>query len=307
MRKSAAVWQKEFLQTHLLQESYLDVAEKWFEPFAAQLAARRHRAAPAIIVGVNGSQGSGKSTLCQYLVATLKHSYQLSAVTLSLDDFYLTKQERLQLSLDVHPLMKVRGVPGTHDMALLDRTLNALLMSNNKVSAPRGASIPRFDKAIDDRLPEEEWEVLVNPVDIILLEGWCLGVTPQTDYELLAPVNDLEKLADQDGSWRSYVNEKITTQFVPLYERVDQWLMLKAPSFDCVLRWRLEQEEKLVKITSPGHKSGLMNEKEIEKFIKYYQRLTEHCLNSLPASVDYLYFLDENRKITHCEYRSGAH
>ena len=57
-----------------------------------------------IIVGISGGQGSGKSTLSSVLSKKLKIDKIPSAV-LSLDDFYLTKDERkfnknIQLQLD---------------------------------------------------------------------------------------------------------------------------------------------------------------------------------------------------------------
>ena len=43
-----------------------------------------------LIVGVSGSQGSGKSTLCRTLEVLLREGHGLNAATLSLDDLYLT-------------------------------------------------------------------------------------------------------------------------------------------------------------------------------------------------------------------------
>ena len=35
---------------------------------------------------------------------------------LSIDDFYLSKAKRKRLAASVHPLLAIRGVPGTHDV-----------------------------------------------------------------------------------------------------------------------------------------------------------------------------------------------
>jgi mannosyl-3-phosphoglycerate phosphatase family protein len=75
--------------------------------------------------------------------------------------------------------------------------------------------------------------------------------------------------------------------------------MLKAPSFECVFDWRMEQEKKLrASLSDKDAKQSLMDEKQVERFIKFYQRITEHTLKTLPPNVDYLYEMDSQRKIT---------
>jgi len=298
-------WQQQFLQLHQLNESYLSPAQKWFNSLAAQLAAYRNRASAPILLAINGCQGSGKSTLSQYLVASLQFDYQLSAVALSLDDFYYTRDERTRLSQTVHPLLATRGVPGTHDMGLLSKTLDDLLRTGRGSDSGSVVKIPRFDKAIDDRLPETSWALKKGEVDIVILEGWCLGVYPESEQELELPVNALEEQEDPQGIWRGYVNNVITEQFLPLYRRVDQWLMLQAPSFECVFQWRLEQEQKLANSLLGRAPSKVMTEKEIARFIQYYQRLTQWCLDTLPRRVHYLYQLDSDRNIVNVEWRES--
>ncbi len=77
--------------------------------------------------------------------------------------------------------------------------------------------------------------------------------------------------------------------------------MLKAPSFDCVFNWRLQQENKLRRSLNDKHKT--MDEHAIKQFIQYYQRITEHLLLTLPNKVDYLFELDEQRNIIHSSQR----
>ena len=90
----------------------------------------------------------------------------------------------------------------------------------------------------------------------------------------------------------------LAREFEPLYQRVDQWVMLRAPSFDCVYRWRMEQEQKLAASAPAGASDRIMNEAQLSRFIQYYQRLTDHCLERLPAQVHHLYALDERRQVT---------
>jgi D-glycerate 3-kinase len=292
-------WQKRLLQRHHLPPSYLASAQYWFDPLAESMVVQQEGARRPLLFAVNGSQGSGKSTLCAYLEMAIATRYHLKTVTLSLDDFYYTREQRLALSQDVHPLLLTRGVPGTHDIALLGEVLAKLLARDNKESV----AIPRFDKATDDRMPQ--WEDISGSVDIVLLEGWCLGARPQPVEQLVEPINALEMNEDPHGIWRNYVNSILARDFLPLYKHVDHWVMLQAPGFECVYEWRREQEAKLA--LDKGGKSGrrIMNEVQLARFIQFYERLTQVCLRDLPAQVDQLYALDEKRRVTASHKSAG--
>jgi D-glycerate 3-kinase len=307
-------WHREFLAHHQLPPAYLASAQQWFDPLAATLNAHRSGAAGPVLVGINGCQGSGKSTCCDYLRCLLEAEYGLRTVALSLDDFYLGHDERQTLAARIHPLFVTRGAPGTHDMSLLRDTLDALRnpgfenhgLENRGSHAGAPVAIPRFNKAADDRQPFSQWDQVSLPVDIILLEGWCLGVQPQTAAELAEPCNSLERDEDSEGLWRQYANERLTEDFLPLYARVDLWMMLKAPSFACVQRWRQEQENKLIAKLAEMPTSGgnrTMSPAALARFVQHYQRLTEHCLETLPAQMDIVLRLDEQRRIIACERR----
>lgn len=293
----AAPWQRQFLTRHQLPDEYLETAQQWFVPLAESLASRARQASAPLVVGLNGSQGSGKTTLSDYLQAHWREHSQLCAVTMSLDDFYQTRAARQVLANQVHPLFATRGVPGTHDMPLLNDVLQQLITANSGSKI----AIPGFDKAKDDRLPKAHWQVVTAPIDIILLEGWCLGAEALTQAELRQAQNTLEQQEDHEGIWRGAVNQAIQASFLPLYELIDVWVMLAAPSFECVLGWRKEQEQKLrVKLQQSGDEngsSGVMSDEQLERFVAHFERLTRHCLNHLPNKVDHLFKLDSARRI----------
>jgi D-glycerate 3-kinase len=283
---------KNMLARHRLPDAYLDTAQHWFDPLATQFAEQCHKqAGRPLLIGINGSQGSGKSTLSEYLRLVLQSDWDLRAVVLSLDDVYHTRSQRALLAQQVHPLLATRGVPGTHDIQLAEATLQRLLQPD----AAAEVRIPRFDKATDDRKPEAEWDTLITPVDVVILEGWCLGIPPQQEADLLRPVNELEAREDPQGIWRHYVNQAIARDYLPLYRQVQQWLMLRAPSFDCVFNWRMEQENKLV---PTANSQGVMDAGQVAHFIQHYQRLTEQGLQALPPLVHHLFQLDSQREIT---------
>ena len=289
------VAESQFLQRRKLPDTYLDGAKRWLDPLLQSLSNRRlTKIGRPLIIGLSGCQGSGKSTLADYLCTMLGEQFDLHCITLSLDDFYLTRTERRQLADTVHPLLMTRGVPGTHDIGLALRTFQSLIDGTG--STP----IPRFDKGKDDRVPPNNWDQVEAPLDIIVLEGWCIGAGPQSSAELAHPVNSLEQNSDDQGIWRRFVNHALATDYQTLFALIDTLILLEAPSFDSVFEWRLEQEDKLrasIKAPSDTDLSGLMTATEIRRFIAHYQRITEHCLRELPARANYLFKLNEKRQI----------
>lgn len=288
-------WRSRFLEQHRLPASYLEQAGRWFDPVAARLVAHSSGANRPLLVGINGAQGSGKTTLGDYLCQWLVQEGGLRALSLSIDDVYLTRAERQQLAAQVHPLLITRGVPGTHDIPLLLQTLEAL----GAAAGTLPVAVPRFDKARDDRLPAAQWPRVQPPLDVVLLEGWCLGATPQAEAALADPCNTLEREEDRDGRWRRHANQCLAGDYARLHQRVDFWLMLRAPSFDEVLRWRSEQEHKLA--AGPARAvagSRVMDAAALARFVQHYERLTRHCLATLPPRMDVVWELDSGRAIS---------
>jgi D-glycerate 3-kinase len=281
----------DFIQQHRLPEEFRLTVKEHYQPLADRIVKLFNKKNDAYLVGINGCQGSGKSTLTDFIAEYLRARYQLNIVVMSLDDFYLSSKKRNKLAHDIHPLLATRGVPGTHDMTALNHVLTQL--SEHRT----GFFIPRFNKATDDPAPQSQWQFVEKPVDIILLEGWCWGVTSQTDEQLQTPINDLELQHDADGEWRTYVNQQLKTAYEPLYKKMDFWLALQAPSFDCVYQWRLEQEQKLQAKNIGLSDSKVMSPAEVLKFTQYFQRLTEQGSKTLSHSADAVFHLDNARHI----------
>ncbi len=281
----------DFMRKHSLGKDFSATAQKWYIPLAEQIRTHQLGAKAPLFIGINGCQGSGKSTLSSFLSDYLTSEYQLNVVNLSLDDFYLSKSKRFALSIKIHPMFETRGVPGTHDTELLHSVLDRIKHNKGNVQ------LPRFDKSNDNPFPKNEWLEVKTPVDIVILEGWCWGVTAQSDTALSSPINQLEQQNDELGIWRNFANRQLTEHYVPLYAFMNMWLMLKAPSFSNVYQWRLEQEQKLQLKSQGQTATSLMNEEQIKQFIQYYQRLTEHSLATLPADCDVVFELDGQRNI----------
>mgnify|MGYP000317677483 CR=1 FL=1 len=269
--------------------------QRWYVPLAHEIA--EHHDGGTLVIGIQGSQGSGKSTFALFLKHLLEDDHGLRTIEMSLDDFYLGHAERRKLATNVHPLFATRGVPGTHDVDLAMATIRDL----KKQKEGQTTLIPRFDKSTDDRKPAAEWDRVSGPIDIVILEGWCIGASAQTTESLTRDLNILEEQEDADGTWRQAVNEALTHSYDKLFGMIDKLVVLAAPSFDCVYEWRWLQEKKLAskwQATNPNAPARLLDEPGLKRFISHYERLTLHCLDTLPAKADWLYHLNTDHNIT---------
>lgn len=235
-------------------------------------------AARSILVGLSGPQGSGKTTTAARLREALR-ARGLTCAVLSLDDFYLTRGERAQLAATVHHLLATRGVPGTHDLALMTATLQALATARDGQITP----LPTFDKAQDDRAPRSDWPAFAGRPDVIILEGWCVGAAPQDAPALVTPINDLEAAEDGDGAWRTYVNDQLRGGYRDCFAKFDLMVALVAPSFECVYAWRAQQEAAL-RLRSPDG-AHVMSETQLARFIAHYERITRAMIAAPRANL----------------------
>ena len=246
---------------------------------ASALIASVALATEARVVAISGSQGSGKSTLAQCLQNTLINAGQ-QAAAVSIDDFYLTREARTALAEQVHPLLQTRGVPGTHDWQWLHQVLDEVHSGNTPLS------VPVFDKGLDDRVEPREIDA-----NLLVFEGWCLGVKAQPESALATPCNALERDEDVEGKWRQWVNDQLRKHYESLWQKVDLWVHLRVPGFAQVQAWRSQQEQQI-----PLEQR--MDEAQITRFIAHYQRLTEALWQQQPATPGFVLQLDEQHQVT---------
>ncbi len=176
---------------------------------------------PPLMLGISGPQGGGKSTLAAALVAALGAAGR-RAVTVSVDDFYLTYAEQQAVAADFpgNRFLELRGYPGTHDVDLGVRTLRALKQGGE-------ALLPVYDKSAHqgrgDRTPGGRR--VCGPWDVIILEGWMLGFRPgPVPPELAVPNQRLAAYA----AW---------------HELLDTMVVLTMAHPRQVVEWRVESEQ----------------------------------------------------------------
>ena len=263
--------------------------KKFYFPISDKINKKYLKDKKTKIIGLAGGQGSGKSTISNILKIILKEGFDLNTVIFSIDDFYKTYKERKKMSKMISPLFLTRGVPGTHDTKLLLKSLK-----NLKGSKFKKIFIPKFEKSLDERAPKKKWQKVHKRPEIVIFEGWCVGVTPQKKKDLYNPINKLEKNEDKKKIWRNRVNYELKKKYKQIFNLIDEMIYLKVPSFKYVYKWRLLQEKKL-RISNKGKK--IMNDNQIKRFIMFYERLTKHMLKDFETNANTIIKIDKKHKL----------
>ena len=250
-----------------------------------------------LILGLSGSQGSGKTTVTGILQIILKKFFKKNIYIISIDDFYKTLRDRNRMSQQKHSLFKTRGVPGTHDINLIKNFFISV-----KRKKFQKIKLPKFNKSIDDRSKKNYWHNINKRPEIIILEGWCVGAKPQINSSLRKPVNILEKYEDKDLIWRKYANEKLKKEYKEVFAMIDYFIFMKVPNFKIVFKWRLLQESKLRK--KLHYKKKIMTYSAIKRFIMFYQRITLQMMKDLSKSASIVLLLKKNHEIKRVLFRS---
>ena len=216
-----------------------DMIKSFLIPVCFSIAKKANKKKP-YLVGLAGGQGTGKTTISSIIKIILEKYFKLKVFKISIDDFYKTRKERLNLSKKIHPMLMTRGVPGTHDVQMM---LNFFKKAKSKNF--KKIELPNFNKAIDDRAPKKNWYKIKEKPDVIIFEGWCVGAKAELNKTLKKSINSLEKANDQKFTWRKYVNKQLKTNYKKLYSQLNCMIYLKAKNFGLLQKWRLKQEHKL--------------------------------------------------------------
>lgn len=214
-----------------------------------------------IIIGIQGGQGTGKTTVSNFLKQYLL-SQGFKVQSFSIDDFYTSYSERQKLPRKYpgNPFYAIsRGLPGTHRVKLLVETLQRAKAGKNFV-------IPSFDKSLHHAAGDiaQKSIPVTGRQDFILFEGWCLTIPTTTSSELLRVCKKnnipLRKIDPQ------LKHHKIVLQHLPAYQKIwkkiDYLIMLQPDAAQLHFKWRWQQEQDLRKATGRG-----MSRKEVERFV----------------------------------------
>ena len=249
-------------------------------------------------VGLVGGQGTGKTTISSLIKIILTKYFKLKVFRISIDDFYKTRKERINLSKRVHPMLLTRGVPGTHDIKMM---LNFLKKVKSKKF--KRLKLPTFNKAIDDRFNKKHWYILKDKPDVIIFEGWCVGAKSENNKTLRKSVNSMEKLKDQKQIWRKYVNQQLKSKYKNLYSQLNCLVYLKAKNFSSLQKWRLKQERKLWLNNKRNSKLKIMTKEDVINFMQTYQRITQNMFRYMPKYASIIFNLNTNHQIKSAIYK----
>ena len=235
---------------------------------------------------IGGSQGIGKSSLIKIISNTLNKIYKKKVLSLSLDNYYLSKKQRLNLSKNKNKLLITRGVPGTHNIKKLIDDIKKFDKSKFPIKTPL------FDKLIDDVLREKK--IVKTKSDILILEGWCCGCNEISIEYLYKNINELEKNYDYNYSWRNYYNYKLKNEYKELFNLFDLSIFMKAPSFRYVYDWRYKQE---IKNYSKSKNFKKMSINEIKFFIQHFEKITKWMIKDLNKKANLVININKDQKI----------
>jgi D-glycerate 3-kinase len=242
------------LTTHILTSLW----HLWL-PLSMELASLRQQLGRPLIQGILGVQGTGKTTLAAVLKVILAHlGYR--TLSLSLDDLYKTYAER-QILQNQDPRLIWRGPPGTHDIELGKQVLDQLRQPNPQ----HPICIPRFDKSAWGGAGDRTHPEIVEDVDIVLFEGWFIGVRPidpatfdePTPYPIQTPA---------DRSFARDLNHQLP-EYLPLWSRLDRLMILYPTNYRLSKQWRLQAEQQMIATGKLG-----MTDAQVEQFVEYFWR-----------------------------------
>ncbi|MEL6221061.1 MAG: glycerate kinase [Cyanobacteria bacterium J06627_8] len=257
-------------------------------PLATRLIQQHQQINRPVIQGILGGQGTGKTTLAHVVESLVSHlGYRVCS--LSLDDLYKTHRER-QAMRTADSRLRWRGPPGTHDTALGLEVLNAL----KKPEPDRPISIPRFDKSLHDGSGDRIQPETIEGADIVLFEGWFVGVRPIDPSAFASAPPPISTEADRQ--FAQDMNNQLA-DYLPLWKELDQLMVLYPTDYRLSQRWRQQAEDKMKALG----KSGMSND-EIQEFVSYFWRSLHPALFIEPMLqrsdlVDWVVTVNSDRSI----------
>lgn len=235
------------------------IAQLWdlWLPLAEQLVLWQQVLPHPLIQGILGVQGTGKTTLTRILAEILRQM-GLQVGYLSLDDLYKTYAERQQLQR-FDPRFCWRGPPGTHDLKLGLTVLSQLRQGQFPVA------VPRFDKSAYGGAGERTQPEWLTEAEIVLFEGWFVGVRPIAPQAFETAPWPIQTAADR--AFAREMNQRLQ-DYIPLWGQIDRLLVLYPHDYRLSQQWRGQAEQQMRRETGRGG----MTAEAVDQFVEYFWR-----------------------------------
>ena len=273
------------------------VEERWISGLALPLLNRLERAAASgdrQLIGLSALPGCGKSTLGSWIEAAAAE-VQVSVAVVSLDDFYWPG-DAMEARMQGNPWNAPRALPGSHDLELLHESLDRWQASGT-------LQVPRFERALRDGMGDRaDWRD--RQADVVLLEGWFLGVDPWTaqqevDDAAIHRASSLEPTAEE-LAYRPVVCAALH-HYTPLWDRLRCLWHLQAPSTAATVRWKEQQDALMQRRTGVGMEATLF-----DQFVRMLQlAILPSALQAIPRA-EVVVRLDGIRRIEGADVREPA-
>ena len=279
---------------YLRSQGKIDQAQDIYLPLVDQIIRWKQKIDRPLIQGIVGGQGTGKTTLCRLLQKLLEIA-GYATISLSLDDLYKTYGERQELQIK-EPRLRWRGPPGTHDiqlgMDILEQIRTSTTLPDHPHNPLQVIALPRFNKSLWDGMGDRTTPELVEIPDILLFEGWFVGVLPRVQLE-------------NCGDFTTYINQQLH-HYLPLWEKLDKLILLYPEDYRFCLQWRLQAEQEMIALNKDKRKDDLkkgMTPAEITSFVEYFwQALPPELfispLTRVPTPVDLVVLIDSDHRLS---------
>jgi D-glycerate 3-kinase len=238
------------------QDTIVDTLENMWLPVALDLAAKKNKLNRTFVQGILGSQGTGKTTLCIILHYLLNY-LGYSVATLSIDDLYLTYAQRQALQQQ-DPRLVWRGPPGTHDVDLGLQVIEQCFQGNSSTKI----LMPRFDKSAFNGAGDRTVPEAITKPDILLFEGWFVGVQPIAEDCFDNPPAPI--VTQEDRQFARDSNQRLQA-YLPLWKKLDSLIVLDPQDYRLSRQWRKAAEHKMIATGKTG-----MSDEECDRFVEYF-------------------------------------
>lgn len=232
------------------------------------------------LIGLSALPGCGKSSLGTWL-ETAARNLGLSLQVVSIDDFYFPA-DQLERSMQGNPWGVPRALPGSHDLELLQHTLEQWRNGLN-------VQCPRFDKALrNGRGDRSGWRAC--HADLLVLEGWFVGC--QAGYEPTMQEKGLDPpVTTCEMAYRKHT-ELILRRYQPIWAQLDQLWQLRATDYQSPQLWKRQQENAM-----RATRGSSLDGSALDGFIRMIlSAIPSETVQNIPADV--VFDVDPSRDLT---------